>query len=73
MNPTRRFYSLRRFSANLIGTWQRQVRISANPPQPAQADGEMLGTTPIQAHILTQPVQVLVPGQTQASAPPQIP
>jgi len=73
MNPTRRFHSLRRFLANLIGTWRRQVRISADPSQPVQADGEMLGTTPIQAHMLTQPVQVLVPGQTQASAPPQIP
>jgi hypothetical protein len=116
MNPTRRFRSLRRFSANLIGGWRRQVsgqrkvivvvnpgagqdhpilktmnnvfqtagntlphwqarqvRISADPPQPVQADGEMLGMTPIQAHMLSQPVLVLVPGQTPAVTAPQIP
>ena len=42
--------------------WQaRQVRVTADPPQPVQADGELLGSTPIQAHILPRPVHVLVP------------
>jgi hypothetical protein len=147
MNPTRRFSSLQRFSANLIGTWRRQVSgqrkviVVVNPAtgqdhpilkttnsifQPAgipallasppgcrkdlldviiirkidvtsQLIGselnllkiiaaELTGSNGFDNHLLhwqarqlrisanpPQPVQVLVPGQTQASAPAQIP
>jgi diacylglycerol kinase (ATP) len=68
-------------AANLLGNnpnftplphWQaRQVRVTADPPQPVQADGELLGSTPIQAHMLPQPVHVLVPAPATLVAPQQ--
>jgi diacylglycerol kinase family enzyme len=39
----------------------REVRVEADPPQPAQVDGDVLGTTPLQARVVPGGVRVLVP------------
>ena len=45
--------------------WQaRRVRVSSTPQQTIQADGEMIGTTPITVEILHPPVRLIVPAGT---------
>lgn len=42
--------------------WQaREVRISADPPQDVEADGEELGSTPFQASVIPAALKVIVP------------
>ncbi|MEZ4386538.1 MAG: diacylglycerol kinase family lipid kinase [Candidatus Krumholzibacteriia bacterium] len=38
----------------------REVRIDADPPLPVQIDGEVLGTTPVEARILPRAVKLVV-------------
>ncbi len=38
----------------------REVRVDADPPLPVQIDGEMLGTTPVEAAILPRAVKLVV-------------
>ena len=43
--------------------WQaRNVIVEARPPQYVQVDGDLLGKTPIEAHVLPEAVHVIVPG-----------
>ncbi len=42
--------------------WQaREITVSVDPPQPVQADSEIIGQTPISAKVLPQAVYVMVP------------
>jgi diacylglycerol kinase (ATP) len=42
--------------------WQvKKVRVEADPPQTIQADGEIIGSTPIQAEIIPKAVRVIIP------------
>jgi YegS/Rv2252/BmrU family lipid kinase len=42
--------------------WQaREVAVAADPPQEVQSDGEMLGSTPVNARVLPHAVRVIVP------------
>ncbi len=48
--------------------WQvREVTIEANPPQLVQADGEMLGPTPVSIHVLPDAVQIRIPPSNKES------
>lgn len=38
----------------------RHVRVTANPPLPVQIDGEMLGTTPVEARVIPRAVKLVV-------------
>jgi YegS/Rv2252/BmrU family lipid kinase len=52
-------------SMGTIKHWHaKRVRVEANPPQVAQADGEVLGDTPVDVEIVPEPVYVIVPGVT---------
>jgi YegS/Rv2252/BmrU family lipid kinase len=42
----------------------REVKVTADPPQTVQADGEMLGKTPVTAHIIPNAVNIIVPRST---------
>lgn len=47
---------------NLIPHWQaHDVTIMADPVQPFQRDGDLLGETPVQIHSLTKSIGVIVP------------
>lgn len=47
--------------------WQaREITVASTPSQTVQADGEILGQTPITAKILPQAVQIIVPEVTGA-------
>jgi diacylglycerol kinase family enzyme len=41
----------------------RHFRIETDPPQMAQADGELLGMTPLEIEIAPRAVRLLVPRQ----------
>lgn len=44
--------------------WQvKEVRVTSDPPQSVQADGEIIGQTPIEAKVLPQAMRVIVPPQ----------
>lgn len=46
--------------------WQAsQVTVHTDPPQPIQADGELLGETPVVVRILPSPVSIIVPEETK--------
>jgi YegS/Rv2252/BmrU family lipid kinase len=48
-----------------LAHWQaRRVTIETHPPQSIQADGELIGETPITVEILPSPVQFIVPPET---------
>ena len=48
--------------ANLLPHWQvRHVSIDADPPQKVTADGEVLGSTPVDIRILPNAIRVIVP------------
>lgn len=50
--------------ARLAQHWQGMtIDIEADPPQPVHADGELAGSTPVQARLLAGAVQVVVPPQ----------
>lgn len=50
----------------LFEHWQgRQICIEADPPQPVQIDGEIVGTTPLFVDILPKAIRVLVPREAQ--------
>ena len=42
----------------------QQVRIETDPPRPMQADGELLGLTPVDIHVEPNAVRVLIPKAT---------
>jgi diacylglycerol kinase family enzyme len=45
--------------------WQaHRVVVHADPPQAIQADGEVVGETPVSVQIIPQPVNVIVPEET---------
>ncbi len=47
--------------------WQvRRVRIESDPVQDVQADGEMIGETPIEVEVVPQALQVVVPARQEA-------
>jgi YegS/Rv2252/BmrU family lipid kinase len=51
-----------RHSEELFFHWQgKQLLIEADPPQPIQIDGEIVGTTPVEVTILPKAIRVLVP------------
>jgi len=57
---------------NILSHWQaRQISISADPPQPVQGDGDLLGETPIQVEAQTRSVSVIIP-KPQDQAPSEI-
>jgi diacylglycerol kinase family enzyme len=41
----------------------RRIRIETEPPRMAQADGELLGMTPLEVEIAPRAVRLLVPNQ----------
>ncbi len=48
--------------ANLLPHWQvRNARIDADPPQRVTADGEVLGSTPVDIRVLPGAIRVVVP------------
>jgi diacylglycerol kinase family enzyme len=48
--------------ANLLPHWQaRNARIEADPPHKVTADGEVLGSTPVDIRVLPSAVRVVVP------------
>lgn len=49
----------------------RSVRIEARHPFPVQADGEILGQTPVALEIVPGAVRVVVPSDQQGEAPPR--
>jgi diacylglycerol kinase (ATP) len=50
--------------------WQgRELTVAAEPAQAVQADGELLGQTPVHARVLPQAVTVLVPSSANGGAP----
>jgi diacylglycerol kinase family enzyme len=51
--------------------WQvREVTVRAEPPQIVQADGEVLGETPVHARIVPGALRVIVPGGEATPLPP---
>jgi YegS/Rv2252/BmrU family lipid kinase len=49
-------------SEDLFYHWQgKQITIEADPPQPVQIDGEIVGTTPVEVNIIPNAIRVLVP------------
>lgn len=51
-------------NVDLVPHWQaHRVAVFADPPQPVQSDGEILGKTPVSAHLARQTVSVIVPSQ----------
>jgi len=52
----------RKPSIGAIEHWHaKRVRVDAKPPQVAQADGEVLGDTPVEVEIVPEPVMIIVP------------
>ncbi len=51
----------------------RSVRISAEPPLPVQADGDLCGTTPMQVELLPGALTVLVPSPRAVAGVPREP
>jgi len=49
----------------------RRVKITAEPPQVAQADGELLGNTPIEVEMVPEPVLIIVPKDAPATTEAQ--
>lgn len=50
--------------------WQaKEIRVEAEPSQPAQADGEEISPTPLTAQVLPQAVSILVPQEPSNAAP----
>jgi YegS/Rv2252/BmrU family lipid kinase len=50
--------------------WQgRAIRVEADPPQPVQVDGEVLGESPVEATVLPGAVKVIVPRTTRELGP----
>jgi diacylglycerol kinase (ATP) len=48
--------------ANLLPHWQvRNVSVAADPPQKVTADGEVLGSTPVDIKVLPGAIRVIVP------------
>lgn len=46
----------------ILPHWKgKNIFISADPPQEVQADGEVIGTSPVEIHLLEQAVKVIVP------------
>lgn len=42
--------------------WQgKEVEVISSPVQPVQSDGEMIGETPVRAHVLPRAIQILSP------------
>jgi diacylglycerol kinase family enzyme len=39
----------------------RHIRIETDPPRPTQADGELLGLTPVEIHVEPNAVRLLAP------------
>jgi diacylglycerol kinase family enzyme len=66
-----RLKTLTELAANLIANvpeaealWHwavQEVSIAAEPPQPVEADGELLGETPVSVRVLKQAIAVIVP------------
>jgi diacylglycerol kinase (ATP) len=53
-------------SEDLFYHWQgKQISIEADPPQPIQIDGEIVGTTPVEVEVLPKAIRVLVPRAEQ--------
>jgi diacylglycerol kinase family enzyme len=47
----------------------RHIRIETDPPHVSQADGELLGMTPIEIQVAPRAVRLLVPTQPERSRP----
>ena len=46
----------------MIPHWQaREVTVHTDPPESIQADGEIIGKTPVKVKILQEPIQLIVP------------
>lgn len=57
------------FVSRYIGA-ERRVTIRSDVPLPVQADGDIIGTTPIDVELLPGAVTVLVPGEAPGSSIP---
>jgi diacylglycerol kinase family enzyme len=56
--------------AEPVQHWQvREVTVEAEPPQTVQADGEVLGETPVTAKIIPSAVKVVVPRPAEVAGP----
>lgn len=55
-------------NAAALEHWQaREVEVVADPPQVLQADGEIIGQTPVKARVIPQALEVIVPAEGGAA------